>query len=76
MRVNLLTFIGAALIVLGIVGFAYRGIPYHGKETITDAASLRTSLDRRKLIPMSPLVIGLIFASGAVSLAVGSAKSS
>lgn len=76
MRVNLATVIGAALIVLGIVAFTYRGIPYGSKVTTIDPASDRTSVGSRKLIPMSPLGIGLVLASGAVLLAVGSGKSS
>lgn len=76
MRVSLLTVIGAALIVLGIVAFAYRGIPYISSETISEAASLPAGFDRRRTVAMSPLMIGLVFVSGAVLLAVGSARSS
>ena len=76
MRVNLLTLVGAALIVLGFVAFTYRGIPYRSTATATDAASLRTRSDSRKVVPMSPLVVGLVFVGGAVLLAAGSARSS
>jgi len=74
MRVNLLTLVGAALIVLGIVAFAYRGIPYRSGQKVVDAASLRTSVSSRKIIPMSPLWIGLALVGGAALVAVGSTK--
>ena len=76
MRMNwIITLAGTALIVLGIVAFAYRGIPYRSGEKVIDVASLRTSLNSRKIIPMSPLLIGLAFVGGGALIAVGSAKS-
>ena len=76
MRADFLTVIGATLIICGIVAFTYRGIPYGSNETVTAAPTLSVSVDRRKTIPMSPLLIGLVFVAGATLLAVGSAKSS
>ncbi len=76
MRMNwIITLAGTALIVLGIVAFAYRGIPYRSGEKVIDVASLRTSVNSRKIIPMSPLLIGLAFVGGGALVAVGSAKS-
>jgi hypothetical protein len=71
----IITLAGTALIVLGIVAFAYRGIPYRSGEKVIDVASLRTSVNSRKIIPMSPLLIGLAFVGGGALVAVGSAKS-
>ena len=76
MRMNwIITLAGTALIVLGIVAFDYRGIPYRSGEKVIDVASLRTSVNSRKIIPMSPLLIGLAFVGGGALIAVGSAKS-
>ena len=74
MRVNLITLVGAALIVLGIVAFAYRGIPYGSRENATDVGSPRINVSVKKIIPMSPLSIGFVLAGGAVLIAVGSGK--
>ncbi len=77
MRMNsIITLAGAALIVLGIVAFAYRGIPYRSGEKVIDVGSLYTSVNSRKIIPMSPLLIGLVLMGGAVLVGVGSSKSS
>lgn len=77
MRMNsIITLAGAALIFFGIVTFAYRGIPYRSGEKVTEVGSLHTSVNSRKIIPMSPLLIGLVLMGGAVLVGVGSSKSS
>jgi hypothetical protein len=75
MRITLITLVGIALIVLGIVAFAYRGIPYTSRAKVIDVGSIPASVDIRKTIPMSPLLIGLALVSGAALIAVGSRKS-
>jgi len=74
MRINLITLVGVALIVLGIVAFTYRGIPHRSREKVIDVGSLRTNTNPRKIILMSPLLIGLVIVGGAALLAVGSKK--
>jgi hypothetical protein len=68
--------LGIILIILGIVSFAYRGIPYTSRENVIDTGSLRTSADTQKIIPMSLLSIGLLIVSGAALVAFGSKNSS
>jgi hypothetical protein len=74
-RNSIITLAGAALLVLGIVAFAYRGIPYRSGEKVIDVASVRTSVNSRKVVPMSSLLIGLMLMGGAVLVGVGSTKS-
>ena len=76
MRIGLFTLVGIALIVLGIVAFAYRGIPYTSREKVVDIGPVQARGDTRKTIPMSPFLIGLALVSGAALVAVGSRKSS
>ena len=76
MRIMLMKFFGIALVILGIVAFAYRGIPYTNREKVIDSGPLKASVDTKKTIPMSPLLIGLALVSGAALVAVGSMKSS
>ena len=75
MRITLITLVGIALIVLSIVAFAYRGIPYTSREKVIDIGPLKASVDTEKTIPMSPLLIGLALVSGAALVGVGSRKS-
>lgn len=72
MRINLIIGVGIILIILGIVSFAYHGIPYTSRENVIDAGSTRTSGDTQKTIPMSLLSIGVLLVSGAALVAFGS----
>ena len=76
MRITPITLVGIALIILGIVAFAYRGIPYTRREKVIEVGPSQASVDTKKIIPMSPLLIGLALVSGAALIAVGSKKSS
>jgi uncharacterized membrane protein YidH (DUF202 family) len=75
MRINLIIGLGIILIILGIVSFAYHGIPYTSRENVIDAGSTRTSGDTQKTIPMSLLSIGVLLVSGAALVAFGSKNS-
>ena len=76
MRINLIIGVGIILIILGIVSFAYHGIPYTSRENAIDAGSTRTSAATQKIIPMSLLSIGVLLVSGAALVAFGSKNSS
>ena len=75
MRIMLMKFFGIALVVLSIVAFAYRGIPYTSREKVIDSDPLKATVDSQKVIPISPLLIGLALVSGAVLIVAGSEKS-
>jgi len=76
MRINLIIGVGIILIILGIVYFAYHGIPYTSRDNAIDAGSPRISGDTQKTIPMSLLSIGVLIVSGAALVAFGSKNSS
>ena len=76
MRMNSITLVGIALIVLGIVAFAYKGIPYTSRDTIIDIGPLHTTADTQKTFPLSPLFGGLALVGGIVLLVAGAKKSS
>ena len=75
MRINPITLVGIALIVLGIVAFAYQGITYTSREQIIDIGPIQATADTRKTIPLPPLLGGLVLAGGIVLLLVGVKKS-
>ena len=76
MRLNPIMFVGVALIVLGIVAFAYQGITYTSREKVIDIGPLQASVDTKKTIPLSPLLGGLVLVGGIVLLVVVAKKSS
>jgi hypothetical protein len=75
MRINPITLVGIALIVLGIVAFGYQGITYTSREKIIDIGPIQATADTRKTIPLSPLLGGLAFVGGIVLVVVGAKKS-
>ena len=76
MRVNPTTLVGIALIVLGIVAFAYQGITYTSREKIIDIGPFQATADTQKTIPLSPLLGGLALVGGIVLVVVGAKRSS
>ena len=75
MRFNPITLVGVALIVLGIVAFAYQGITYTSREKIIDIGPIQATADTQKTIPLSPLLGGLALVGGIVLVVVGAKKS-
>ena len=74
MRSNSIMLVGIALIVLGIVAFAYQGITYTSREKVIDIGPLQASVDTKKTIPLSPLLGGLALAGGILLVVVGTKK--
>jgi uncharacterized membrane protein len=75
MRLNPITLVGIALIVLGIVAFAYQGITYTSREKIIDIGPLQATAETQKTIPLSPVLDGLALIGGIVLVVVGAKKS-
>jgi uncharacterized membrane protein len=74
MHITPITLIGIALVVLGIVAFAYQGITYTSREKVIDIGPLQASVDSRKTIPLSPILGGLALVGGIALLVVGAKK--
>jgi hypothetical protein len=68
------TMLGSALILLGIVAFAYQGITYTTQEKILDIGPLQASVDKQETIPLPPVVGALALVGGMVLLIVGARK--
>jgi uncharacterized membrane protein len=76
MRSNPITLVGIALIILGIVAFAYQGITYTSREKIIDIGPIQATADTQKSIPLSPLLGGLVLVGGIALVVVGAKTSS
>ena len=76
MRINPTTLVGIALIVLGILAFAYKGLTYTSREKVIDIGPLHATADTQKTIPISPLLGGLALVGGIILVVVGKTKSS
>jgi len=70
------TLVGVVLIVLGVLALAYQGITYTTREKVIDLGPLQASVDKKKSIPLPPIVGALALAGGVVMVIIGSRKSS
>jgi hypothetical protein len=68
------TMLGIALIVLGVIAFAYQGITYTTQETILDVGPLQATVDKQETISLPPIVGALSLVGGIVLLIVGARK--
>ncbi len=66
--------LGVALIILGVVAFAYQGITYTTHEKVLDIGPLKATVEKEKTIPLPPLVGGAALIGGIVLLLVGARK--
>ena len=65
------TILGIALIMLGVVAFAYQGITYTTREKVIDLGPLQATVDTKQTIPLTPFVGGLALVGGIALLIVG-----
>ena len=70
-----LRIVGIALIVLGVVALALQGISYTTKEKIVDVGPVEATAEKRKTIPLPPVLGGLALAGGVVLMIVSARRS-
>jgi len=66
-----LAIIGVALLILGLISFAYQGITYTKQEKILEVGPLTATKETKKTIPISPVVGGVAVLGGIALLAAG-----
>jgi hypothetical protein len=67
--------IGIGLIVIGVVALIYQGITYTTREKVLEVGPVEVTAERRKTIPLPPVLGGLALAGGIVLVVVGSRPS-
>jgi hypothetical protein len=63
--------IGIVLIVIGVLALAYQGITYTTREKVIDLGPLKAEVEKRRTIPLPPVVGVLALAGGIVLVVVG-----
>ena len=66
--------LGIALIILGIVAMVYHGFTYTTEEKILDIGPIQATAEKKKTIPLPPVVGAVLFAGGVVLMAAGARK--
>jgi hypothetical protein len=65
------SIIAVALIILGIVAFAYQGISYKTTEKAVDLGPIQISAEKTHTIPLPPIVGAIALAGGILMLVKG-----
>jgi uncharacterized membrane protein len=71
---KVMTILGIALIVLGVLLMVSQGITYTKNEKILDIGPIEAHKETRKTIPVSPIVSGAAMAGGIVLVIAGSRR--
>jgi hypothetical protein len=69
-----MTLVGIILIVLGVLGFIYKGITYTEKEQIVDLGPIEVEAEDKETIPIPEILSGAAVVGGIILVAAGSRK--
>jgi uncharacterized membrane protein len=68
------TVVGIILIVLGVLGFLYKGITYTEKEKVVDLGPLEIQSEEEKTLPIPEILSGVALVGGIILVGVGAKK--
>ena len=66
--------VGIALIILGVVAFAYHGINYTTHEKVLKIGPIEATKETEKTIPLPPVLGGVALAAGIVLIIMGAKR--
>lgn len=68
------TIVGIILIVLGVLGFIFKGITYTEEEKAADLGPIELEVEEKETIPIPEILSGIAVVGGIVLVAVGAKK--
>jgi len=71
---NTAKIVGIILIILGVLGFIYKGISYTTKETVVDAGPIELQTEEKNTVPIPEILSGIAIVGGIILLATGGKK--
>jgi uncharacterized membrane protein HdeD (DUF308 family) len=70
----MLKIVGIILIILGIVALIFGGISYTKSEKVIDLGPIEATAEKKKTIPLPPILGAIALVGGIALLLVGSKK--
>jgi hypothetical protein len=68
------SLLGVLLVVFGLLALVYQGFTYTKRETVVDIGPVHATADRKKTVPLPPVVGGLALVGGVVLLVAGARR--
>lgn len=68
-------WVGIILIVLGVIGFIYKGVSFTKKEKVVDLGPIEVQSEKKETIPIPEILSGIAIIGGIVLVVAGSRKS-
>jgi hypothetical protein len=69
-----LALVGIVLVVMGLAALAYQGITYTTRETVLDVGPIQATAERRKTLPLPPVLGIVAVGGGGVTLLVAGVR--
>jgi hypothetical protein len=66
--------VGIVLMIVGVIALAYEGITYTTREKVVDIGPLKATVEKKKTIPLPPVLGGLALVGGVVLVIAGSRR--
>jgi hypothetical protein len=63
--------VAVILIAIGVVSLAYQGITYTTREKVLEVGPIKATAEKKKTLPLPPVLGGLALAGGVVLLVAG-----
>jgi hypothetical protein len=63
--------IAIVLIIVGVIGLAYQGFTYTTRERVVDAGPITIDVDKKRTVPIAPIVGGAALIAGIALMLVG-----
>ncbi len=67
--------VGIVLVVLGVLALAYQGITYTKREKIVDIGPIEATAERKKTVPLPPILGAAAVVGGIILVVAGARKS-
>ncbi|MEQ9398886.1 MAG: hypothetical protein RJQ04_06915 [Longimicrobiales bacterium] len=71
---SLTLILGAILLVAGIAGFLFGGVPYQSQDTILDVGGIEAQVETEKRMDIPPVASAILLVGGVGVLAWGLKK--
>lgn len=65
---NIIRLIGVLLIIAGAISLIYQGVTYTTREKVIDLGPIEATVEKKKTIPLNPILGGIALVGGIVLL--------